>query len=270
MELPILKTTSMITVRDLSGRPVYTYQDVAQAMSVEVARPRQQFSRNADNWLEGETGVYQIDTASGSQAVRWFTARGAMRFCRFVKSERADALYNHLLDLWEAERTSATTHVVVAEPTPLAVDSPAWAVELMRALGGATVEIKRDMTQVKADTQANTEELQRIAAAQGHEARWREEHNPEATHALVGDFKRIKDQVVPQLVSRRPDLKQEEASRRFHGEFTRWCKAGAGIHSTLTPGLITVSQGKRLVEKAIERTRELGVTGVSVPQRFAS
>lgn len=101
---PVLKQTDLLTVRTMDGRQVFTYQDLAEGFQVEAARIRQAFSRNADAWDQGETGVYHFDTPSGTQEVRWFTARGAMRFCRHVKSGRSDALYNHLLDLWEAER----------------------------------------------------------------------------------------------------------------------------------------------------------------------
>jgi prophage antirepressor-like protein len=254
-----------------NGDPWFVATDVAEALDL----------------TDGKTSIRRLDpdevhtmpllSAGGTQNTTIISESGlysltlrsrrpeAKRFKKWVTSEVLPTIRKT-----GAYIQPAATSITVMEVAPLAGDSPPWAIDLMRALGGATVEMKRDMTQVKADTQANTAELQRIAAAQEQEARWRHEHNAEATHALVGDFKRIKDQVVPQLVSRRPDLKQAEAARRFHGEFTRWCKAAADIHGTLTPGLITVSQGQRLVEKAIERTRELGVSGVSVPQRFAS
>jgi hypothetical protein len=103
-ELPILKTTEMLTVRQSEGRQVFTYQDLAEGFAVSPVRLRNQYSRNIEAWSADETDVYQNGTPSGTQETRYFTARGAMRFCRYIKSGRSDALYNHLLDLWEQER----------------------------------------------------------------------------------------------------------------------------------------------------------------------
>lgn len=108
IDLPVVRTTEYLKVREAEGRQVFTYEDLAEGFKVEPARIRQAFSRNSGAWACAETDVYQIDTGAGQREARWFTARGAMRFCRYVKSGRADALYNHLLDLWEAERAAGT------------------------------------------------------------------------------------------------------------------------------------------------------------------
>jgi len=116
-ELPILKTTEMITVREVSGRQAFTYQDMADALQVDPALIRKQYSRNADSWIQGETDVCLFDTGAGDREIRYFTTRGAMRFCRYVKSGRSDQLFNHLLDLWEEERneTSIAPRNTIAE-----------------------------------------------------------------------------------------------------------------------------------------------------------
>ena len=102
--IPIKRRTEMLPVRELGGREVFTYSDLAEGLQVDPSVIRKQFSRNKDAWLEGEAGVCRFVTASGTQEARWFSARGAMRFCRHVKSGRSDQLFDHLLDLWEAER----------------------------------------------------------------------------------------------------------------------------------------------------------------------
>lgn len=103
-ELTIKGRTELLPYRELNERKVFTYADLAEGLQVDQARVRNQFSRNASAWDADETGVYQIGTGAET---RWFTARGAMRFCRYVKSGRSDALFNHLLDLWESERSGS-------------------------------------------------------------------------------------------------------------------------------------------------------------------
>jgi hypothetical protein len=106
-ELPIARTTELITVRSADGREVFTFKDMAAGLQAREGTVRQAFSANSDKWESGETGVSEILTPSGTQEVRWFTARGAMRFCRHVKSGRSDALFTHLLDIWDAQRAVA-------------------------------------------------------------------------------------------------------------------------------------------------------------------
>lgn len=113
-ELPVLRKTDMITVRNAGGRQAFTYQDMADALQVTEKHLRDRFSRNKDAWKdavnygtpsdEAETFTVDLDTPGGVQQIRIFTPRGAMRFCRYVKSGRSDQLFNHLLDLWEAEK----------------------------------------------------------------------------------------------------------------------------------------------------------------------
>ena len=102
-QLPVLRDTGLIRVREAEGRQVFTYADIAEGLQVGPSVVRNLFNRHQDAWEPVETGVSRIETPSGIQDVRWFTARGAMRFCRRAKSPRADALFNHLLDLRDAE-----------------------------------------------------------------------------------------------------------------------------------------------------------------------
>ena len=102
-QLPVLRDTGLIRVREAEGRQVFTYADIAEGLQVGPSVVRNLFNRHQDAWESVETGVSRIETPSGIQDVRWFTARGAMRFCRRAKSPRADALFNHLLDLRDAE-----------------------------------------------------------------------------------------------------------------------------------------------------------------------
>jgi hypothetical protein len=104
-ELSIKGRTELLPYREVNERKVFAYADIAEGLQVEPSIVRRQYARNAEAWNPDETGVSQIDAPSGTQEIRWFTARGAMRFCRYVKSGRSDALFNHLLDLWEAERS---------------------------------------------------------------------------------------------------------------------------------------------------------------------
>lgn len=101
-ELPIARTTDLITIRQIEGREVFTYADIAAGLHVTEATARKAYSRNADGWKPEETGVCHLVTASGTQEVRTFTRRGVMRFCRSIKSGLSDQLFDHLLDMEEA------------------------------------------------------------------------------------------------------------------------------------------------------------------------
>jgi hypothetical protein len=110
-QMSIVRHSGLINIREHEGRPVHLVADLAEALQVDPARVRQAFKRNIEDWNPGETGVCHFDTPSGLQESRWFSHRGAMRFCRCIKSGRADALFNHLLDLWEGYRGTAQVQV---------------------------------------------------------------------------------------------------------------------------------------------------------------
>lgn len=103
--VPILRNTGLITVRDANGHQAFTVNDIAEALEIRSEHVRARYSENRESWGQDETFVFSVPTPAGMREVRVFTARGAMRFCRFIKSERSDILFNHLLDLWEAERS---------------------------------------------------------------------------------------------------------------------------------------------------------------------
>jgi len=110
-ELLVVRHSGLINIREVNGQPVHLYADIAEALQVDSDRVRRAYARNAEGWNPGETGVCHFDSPSGIQESRWFSHRGAMRFCRFIKSGRADVLFNHLLDLWESHRGNAQGQV---------------------------------------------------------------------------------------------------------------------------------------------------------------
>lgn len=105
-DLEIAGNTGMLPYRVVNGQKVFVFADIAGALGVGQDAIRRQFSRNAGGWESGETGLGHFASPSGIQETRWFNARGAMRFCRHTKSGNSDALFNHLLDLWERERAT--------------------------------------------------------------------------------------------------------------------------------------------------------------------
>lgn len=102
--IPVQRNTGMIRVRSVDGELVLTFNDIADGLQRPTASIRNAYSANKSQWLDNETRVSEFQTPSGEQMVRLFTVRGAMRFCRHVGGERSDALFNHLLDLFEQER----------------------------------------------------------------------------------------------------------------------------------------------------------------------
>ena len=163
-ELVIKGRTELLPYRELNERKVFAYADIAEGLQVDPAIVRRQYTRNAEAWSPDETGVGHFDTPSGAQEIRWFTARGAMRFCRYVKSGRSDALFNHLLDLWESERASAT-------PAPISSADMAKTLQaFMQASLARTIEINQELNTI--DTRINAvEERQKQVDPQEIESR---------------------------------------------------------------------------------------------------
>lgn len=236
IELPILRTTEMLTVRAIAGRQVFTYQDLAEGFQVEPARVRNAFARHSDAWNQGETDVYQFETGAGGRDTRWFTARGAMRFCRYIKSGRSDALYNHLLDLWEKEREASVP----------AVREPLTEIDKLAATIGQSLvpRIERRLAEVDerqeaiAGRVAQVEERQRVTDPRAIEVRMH--FLDEAKTLLVFGTKG-----KPQAIT--------------FAEFWRTLKKLIGINSFTNRAALTVPDMDRCVAYAIEWCETRGV-----------
>jgi hypothetical protein len=236
-ELPVLRITEMLTVRNLGGRQAFLYQDLAKGFEVEPARVRQAYQRNAPLWDTEETGVYQFDTPSGVQEVRWFTARGAMRFCRYVKSGRSDQLFNHLLDLWEAERAA-----------PVAATSEVD--KLAATLNGYLPQLAGQVRQVEVRQEVIAERVtaveERVKAT-----------DPRAIERRMAYLEKIKGQLVaatkgqPQPVA--------------HPAYWRELKAIIGINSFTNRAALTVEDMDKCVAYARLWCQTRGVTPLPIP-----
>lgn len=240
-ELPIIKKTEMLTVRQVNDRQVFTYQDLAGGFQVEPSVVRRQFARHSEAWSPDETGVSQIDTPSGSQDVRWFTARGAMRFCRYIKSGRSDALYNHLLDLWEAERNDIAPRDPLSELNRFA----GMMNQVIPAISGRVAEIGTAV-----EVQAN-----RLAVV---------EQRQKDTDPQVIDAYRVKlHRCKAALVAGTKGKPQEVTWRIFWSELKTHCNVGS--FDMRNQGALTVP----IMEKAYAFAQEWCRTrGVNVPTLF--
>lgn len=259
-DLPIIATTEMITVRKLDDRQVFTYQDLARALSVDVTRPKQAFSRHKSAWALDETGEYQIDTPSGTQTVRWFTARGAMRFCRYVKSGRSDALYNHLLDLWERER--APVAAVPVAPTPAIDGPPAWMAPFLAALTQNLTVLTGKSTEIEAIASGAAVKAEQAVAAASRQAEEVErikadlaDRDIDRRQLLHSELERMRDQVARALCDRVAGTTYSDNCRKFW----RHIKPRAGIGSRVSVHTMTVSGYERLHTEAKRYARELAV-----------
>lgn len=118
--LPVIRQTEMIAIRQDGEREVVTFEDLGRALDVNPESLRQAFRRNRDQWNGDdttdcnavETWTVTVSSPNGLRDVRVFSFRGAARFARHTKSPRADALYNHMLDLLEAERNGRAVPAV--------------------------------------------------------------------------------------------------------------------------------------------------------------
>jgi hypothetical protein len=236
-ELPVLRITEMLTVRNLGGRQVFTYQDLAGGFQVDQARIRNQYRRNAEAWEQDETGVYQNGTPSGSQELRWFTARGAMRFCRYVKSGRSDQLFNHLLDLWEAERA-----VPVAPPSE--VD------KLTIALQGFLPQLAGQVREVEVRQEVIAERVtaveERVKAT-----------DPRAIERRMAYLEKIKGQLVAATAGKPQPV--------AHPAYWRELKGLIGINSFTNRAALTVEDMDKCVAYARRWCEARGVVPLPIP-----
>jgi hypothetical protein len=249
-ELPILKTTEMLTVRQSEGRQVFTYQDLAEGFAVSPVRLRNQYSRNIDAWSADETDVYQNGTPSGTQETRYFTARGAMRFCRYIKSGRSDELYNHLLDLWEQER-GAVIAPAPADQSAFNNSILASLAQTMAMLGGTALDAKDIATATVA--RVDDVEAKLLTETQAREA-YEAEHHLDRVQQYVRSFTDVKIQVVSEQLKRDPSAN----ARQLYSRFTNEMKILANV-ATSKAGELSVSGAKRCLVAAQTLAKRYGV-----------
>lgn len=252
----------------IDGEPWFVGKDVCEVMGL------QDWRRSVNRLDERDRRIAPSLSPGGEQEMSVVNESGIYAMAFRSRKEQAREWAHHVTSVILPSIRKTGTYVAPGAEVAIAPTDVNQQILLMMAqsvalLTGKTTAAEELATQAMAASEATALELERIAAAQQQEATWRREHDPERTHALVGDFNKIKGKAVAAIVSRRPEAEPAKLTSRFHREFTTHCKEAAGIHGKLTPGLITVTQGTRLVEKAIERSRELGVTGVAVPLRFA-